>query len=383
MVTEFDRDCDNKLNEAEFRRLVRSCTKKCGYRLEASDELSLSEFIGVFDKDNDGSVDHQEFVDFMSGMMKMDRDDVVAQGEFGMLQWYVVECAKLRVKFLTFAVTELTTLVKAVRATGSNSSSDDCVSASELLRLIKNCELSLDAAKLNDLLPNLHKSKNKNGDDDNTKEKEFRVKDANKLIIFMDKNRDGELQTGEFIEAILRNIVQSKKSTRSQLKKEKLTKALEGMITVLRTETQRRVLVEASRVVFRRYDTKGNGEIDNNGLVEVVLGVSKTHNIVPPWETSPDAEWRDKFSKVTDTGLSWCQVLFDKMDKNGDGMLQEEEFCMYLGAAMLRERLTSKDQDNDKEDETRDEEDEDERENKLKLKGVLGIIDSELPMLLN
>ena len=142
--------------------------------------------------------------------------------------------------------------------------------------------------------------------------------------------------------------------------KEKLTKALEGMITVLRTETQRRVLVEASRVVFRRYDTKGNGEIDNNGLVEVVLGVSKTHNIVPPWETSPDAEWRDKFSKVTDTGLSWCQVLFDKMDKNGDGMLQEEEFCMYLGAAMLRERLTSKDQDNDKEDETRDEEDEDE-----------------------
>jgi hypothetical protein len=42
MVTEFDRDCDDKLNEAEFRRLVRACTKKAGYRLEAEDELSLS-----------------------------------------------------------------------------------------------------------------------------------------------------------------------------------------------------------------------------------------------------------------------------------------------------------------------------------------------------
>ena len=137
MVTEFDRDCDDKLNESEFRRLVRACTKKAGYRLEAEDELSLSEFMQVFDKDNDGSVDHREFVDFMSNMMKMDRDDVVAQGEFGMLQWYVVESATLRVRFLSYAVTELSTLVKAVRATGAASSKDESVSASELLRLIK------------------------------------------------------------------------------------------------------------------------------------------------------------------------------------------------------------------------------------------------------
>ena len=90
--------------------------------MEASDELSLSEFMHVFDKDNDGSVDHREFVDFMSGMMKMDRNDVVAQGEFGMLQWYVVESATLRVRFLSYAVTELATLVKAVRATGASTS---------------------------------------------------------------------------------------------------------------------------------------------------------------------------------------------------------------------------------------------------------------------
>ena len=30
MVTEFDRDCDDKLNDSEFRRLVRACTKKAG-----------------------------------------------------------------------------------------------------------------------------------------------------------------------------------------------------------------------------------------------------------------------------------------------------------------------------------------------------------------
>ena len=54
-----------------------------GYRLEASDELSLSEFMQVFDKDRDGSVDHREFVDFMSGLMKLERDEVVAQGELG------------------------------------------------------------------------------------------------------------------------------------------------------------------------------------------------------------------------------------------------------------------------------------------------------------
>ena len=158
------------------------------------------------------------------------------------------------------------------------------------------------AAKLKDLLPNLHKGSNKkkNNEEEEQEKKEknsgnFRVRDAEKLIVFMDKNGDGELQTGEFIEAIMRNILQSKKSTccirsraslslflqscitmflvyflsvhflfilflffitgtRSQLKKAKLSKALEGMITVLRTEVQRRVLVEASRVLFRRYD---------------------------------------------------------------------------------------------------------------------------------
>ena len=71
----------------------------------------------------------------------------------------------------------------------------------------------------------------------------------------------------------------------------------------------------------------------------------------------------------------------DKMDLNGDGMLQEEEFTMFLGAAIMRERL-SDGGDNDKEDETRDaEETEDDKEEQRKLKGVLSIIDCELPML--
>ena len=43
--------------------------------------------------------------------------------------------------------------------------------------------------------------------------------------------------------------------------------------------------------------------------------------------------------KTIKEGLPWCQVLMDKMDENGDGMLQEEEFCMFLGAAVMRERL--------------------------------------------
>ena len=76
------------------------------------------------------------------------------------------------------------------------------------------------AAKLKDLLPNLHKGSNKkkNNEEEEQEKKEknsgnFRVRDAEKLIVFMDKNGDGELQTGEFIEAIMRNILQSKKST--------------------------------------------------------------------------------------------------------------------------------------------------------------------------
>ena len=60
---------------------------------------SLSDFMSVFDKDNDGSIDHTEFIDFMTGLMKLDRSSIIAQGEFGMLQWYVVESAKLRVRF--------------------------------------------------------------------------------------------------------------------------------------------------------------------------------------------------------------------------------------------------------------------------------------------
>lgn len=254
--------------------------------MEAADEGSLADFMQVFDSDRDGSVDHREFVDFMSGLMKLERDEIVAQGEFGMLQWYVAESARLKVRFLSYAVTELSTLVKAVRATGASSSNDDAVSPSELTRLLKNCELSLQAAKIDDLLPNLHKvsskAKNKGEKGGNNNGDNFRVKDADKLIIFMDKNGDGELQTGEFVEAIMRSILQSKKSTRSQLKKAKLSKAAEGMITVLRTEVQRRVLVEASRVLFRRYDPRLVGEIDNDGLVELILGVAEFHNIAPP-----------------------------------------------------------------------------------------------------
>lgn len=284
MVTEYDRDGDDKLSESEFRKLVRACTRKAGYRLEARDELSLSDFMSVFDQDNDGSIDHIEFIDFMSGLMKLDRSSIIAQGEFGMLQWYVVESAKLRVRFLSYAVTELSALVKAVRAAGSKNSSGGCVSASELTRLVQNCELALEAAKLKDILPDLHKKKKKDleGDDDDVNAGTFKAKDAQKLINFMDKDGDGKLQVGEFVECIMRSILQSKKSTRSALKKARLSKALEGMITVLRTEVQRRVLVESSRMLFRKFDSQLVGEIDVNGLAKLLLACAKEHGMTPP-----------------------------------------------------------------------------------------------------
>ena len=78
--------------------------------------------------------------------------------------------------------------------------------------------------------------------------------------------------------------------------------------------------------------------------------------------------------KTIKEGLPWCQVLMDKMDENGDGMLQEEEFCMFLGAAVMRERLEGSE---DKQNETR-EANEDEQK---KLKGILDVLNCVLPML--
>lgn len=375
MVTEFDRDEDDQLNLQEFRKMVRAATKKAGFRLEAEDEMALGDFLGVFDLDGDGSVSNREFVDYMSSLMKLDRASIVAQGEFGMLQSYVVEAAKLRARFLKYAVTELSALVKAVRSTGSASGKGDCISPSQLTRLVQNCELALEAAQLKDILPNLHKKKKSeqqdedgDGGDDEKNAGTFRARDAEKLLNFMDKNGDGELDTGELVECLLRSLVQSKKSTRSALKKAKLSKALEGMITVLRMETQRRVVVEASRMLYQRFDVGNVGEVDVKGLSRIVLGCAKAHDVAPAWENRADGGWKDAYAENVDKSLPWVQPLFSQMDVNKDGSLSSEEFCLYLGATLMRERFASK------EDEVRDEEQE-------KVRDVIRILNAELPML--
>jgi hypothetical protein len=84
--------------------------------------------------------------------------------------------------------------------------------------------------------------------------------------------------------------------------------------------------------------------------------------------------------KSLENGKPWCQVLMDKMDSNGDGMLQEEEFCMFLGAAVMRERMGQDDDDDDKDDETREAEEID-KETKKKMKGILEVLNCELPVL--
>ena len=373
MVTEFDRDEDDQLNLHEFRKMVRSATKKSGFCLEAEDEMALGDFLGCFDTDGDGSVSNREFVEYMSSLMKLDRAAIVAQGEFGMLQSYVIAAAALRARFLKYAVTELSTLVKAVRSTGSQAADGNgCISPSQLCRLVQNCELSLEAANLKDILPCLHKKKKSevdaNGDGEEMDAGMFRARDAEKLLAYMDKNGDGELDTGEFVECLLRSLVQSKKSTRSALKKAKCSKALEGMITVLRLETQRRVLVEASRMLFQRFDVGNEGEVDVNGLAQIILGCAKEHSIAPPWELKSESGWKDEYAQNVEKSLPWVTPLFDKMDANKDGSLSSEEFCLFLGATLMRERFSSK------EDELRSPEQE-------KLFEVISILDAELPML--
>ena len=60
----------------------------------------------------------------------------------------------------------------------------------------------------------------------------------------------------------------------------------------------------------------------------------------------------------------------DKMDENGDGMLQEEEFCMFLGAAVMRERLEGSE---DKQNETREANEDEQKKLKGKLKLSLNL----------
>ena len=315
---------------------------KAGFRLEAEDEMALGDFLGVFDLDGDGSVSNREFVDYMSSLMKLDRASI-AQGEFGMLQSYVVEAAQLRARFLKYAVTELSALIKAVRSTGAASKKDDSITPSQLVRLVQNCELALEAAQLKDILPNLHKKKKSEIDEDgDSNSGTFRARDAEKLLKFMDKNGDGELDTGELIECLLRSLVQSKKSTRSALKKARLSKALEGMIIVLRMETQRRVAVQASRMLYQRFDVDNVDEVDENGLARIILGCAKAHDIAPPCESHAESGWKEKYAENVEKSLPWVQPLFSLMDVNKDQSLSSEEFALYLGITLMRDKFANK-----------------------------------------
>ena len=63
----------------------------------------------------------------------------------------------------------------------------------------------------------------------------------------------------------------------------------------------------------------------------------------------------------------------NKMDINQDGMLQEEEFCLFLGAAIMRERLADSKKKKGEGD--------DDAESQQRLTALMEVVDCELPSL--
>ena len=93
-----------------------------------------------------------------------------------------------------------------------------------------------------------------------------------------------------------------------------------------------------------------------------------------------DSGWKSEYENNTEKSMPWVQVLMDKMDVNKDGLLQEEEFCLFLAATLMREHFSNS---KSKDEETREAEstDKDEKDRQRKLKDLIQILDSELPLL--
>ena len=93
-----------------------------------------------------------------------------------------------------------------------------------------------------------------------------------------------------------------------------------------------------------------------------------------------DSGWKKEYENNVEKSMPWVQVLMDKMDVNKDGLLQEEEFCLYLGATLMREHFANTKKDGE---EIRGAEstDPDQKDRERKLKDVIAIVDCELPML--
>ena len=322
---EYDFDNDNSLNKSEITKLLRYCAKKGLYKLDSTDEDAVEKFMEAFDKDNDGYINHDEFVDFMSSSMEISREDRIGQfGHYAVLQQFVFDLVILFERFLKFAVGELTNLIKATRQDQKGNKSAP-VTVPELRRLIMSCADSLNAAGLPE---EVRRGASKPDEED-----------VQNFIQFMDKNGDGDLQQGELIESVLRAILQSSSSRKKAAKKAKgdSRKEITGFLSTIRAEVQRRVLRASAGGLFRRFDKTMKGEMTEGGIIFMIEGIATEHGKLCPWE---DYQQKGGAGKLEGDHAArvFGQIFMDTMDEDGDGLLQEEEFVTYMAKTMMKEK---------------------------------------------
>ena len=322
LFQEHDRDEDGNLNGSEFRKLVRACAKRQNYKLGPQDEDGIEEFMLAFDKDSDAMISHDEWVDFMSTTMKIPKNDRIGKyGHYAVLQQYCFDSVALLERFLKFAVNELTNILKQAR--GKKKDKSMPITPPELQRLVVSCIDALDAAGLPEEI--------------RRKAREPKLEDLKNCIKFMDKNGDGELQEGEFVESCLKSIMQSAKSRKKATKKADSGPEINAFLAVIRAETQRRVLRSAAGGIFRKFDRRMKGEINENGIVLMIEGIAGHHETLPPWEDHAAAGSWKKVAGENPKKL-FGRVLMEVMDEDGDGLLQEEEFVSYMAKTIMRTR---------------------------------------------
>jgi Ca2+-binding EF-hand superfamily protein len=322
MFYEHDRDGDEQLNGSEFRKLIRACAKRENYKLGPQDEDGIEEFMQAFDKDNDGTISHNEWVDFMSTTMDIPKNDRIGKyGHYAMLQQYCFNTVELLERFLKYAVNELTNLLKQARNSKRDKSAP--VTPPELQRLVTGCIDALQAAGLPEEV--------------RRQAKDPKIEDLKNCIKFMDKNGDGELQQGEFLESCLKNIMQSSKSRKKATKKIESGKEINAFLAVIRAETQRRVLRTAAGVIFRRFDKSMKGEMTEKGILHMIEGIATHHEALPPWQDhAAVGSWQTTDGE--NPSVIFGKVFMDVMDEDGDGKLQEEEFVSYMAKTVMKTR---------------------------------------------
>ena len=377
LFEEFDCDCDRSLNNEEFRSMVESCARRHGGTIESEeDEEAVRKFMARFDRDSDNLVTHDEFVQYMIKIMGADRktrmgiesgalDDDDGGNVFAILQQYVVDSVTTMVSFLEYAITELKTMMKQARRHARKRTSP--VTANELRTLMLE---SLDALDATGLLESVIPSSSsldllrKSSQDD-----------AEGLLEFMDENADGKLMEGEIVESLLRFLMQTKNGRSQRLEGE--TKIVKNMLEIIGYNLQRRVLLEASRSLFRKYDVNLVGTIDAEGLQKLIEGCSAENGLMPPWEDpTSGGTWNPRETSDKERAANWSKVLFDEFDANGDGELDEDEF---IDAVVKKAMLKFLDSGANEDDDLGDMEEEMERDHQIEE--MMLIIRKELPYL--